>query len=1514
MIFIIPISAFIVIQIPSVQTFLGKKGVSILANKLNGEISIDKVYFALPNELIIENLCIKEPSQDTIFHMKKIALSIQAATLLENTIKIKKVSLANGEFNIRALSPDTTNLSLMLAPLMAGKDTSSTKNESSKGSLGTILVRNIKLENIDFLFDNPFGPNREKTQKLLKSSPRSMDWNKIDLDNICINADHLNYSDEGLFVNLNKLSMNESHGMNLSELSGKISMAAVDTLYPTGKQDTLTEIRINNLHIVDDFSNVVAPTFAMRFKDFSDFSDYCNKVWMELDNDGSYLDFTTLQTFAPGIENIQLKLIITGLTKGTVSNMQSNSLEVYSCTKKTLLHIAAHLSGLPNSTETMAGFDIKKCYTTTEDLGMILQQVTGGQFDKKSIAKFAPGERFFFDGSLNGFFEDFVAFGELHSANMGRVRVDIICRNDRQKGYEILGFVKGKEFETGKFLQTETLGKLSCDATISALAGKQASTLDIESITISQLEFNNYSYSHISGQGKLANSEFEGRVLCSDPNLNFMFAGKFALSSKNQNSLYKFDLKLGYANLHALNFDKRDVSDLKLMAIADITKTTKGDIFGKLSVNHISGRVNDQTYNAGNIYVNSLFSDKDYTISLKSSFADASYHGTAPVTTFVADLLSLSVGDNLSNLFPDKKKEVTDKYKFTLTTNNMKPVCDFLMPDLYIADSSRLSVDIGNSSDLSVNLNSNLIALNNKYIKELSLRADTRDSSLNAIIVAQMLQSGEMMAKNDTISAQIRDNLADLSVIFDNKVDATTKAKINIAVAFPKKDETPFNLMAYFKESDITLNGEKWDIQPASLYYGEKKILVNDFNISNFSQSLKIDGTVSESIEDTLNVSLNNFNAALVNPFIGMPLNIQGLFSGNAQVFAPYGGKMGLLVDIKGDSVYVFNNEVGKLDIKSTWNDSEKKFNLLLTNRLKDRIPLNFVGDYRPSDNYLSATASLSEFALVYFEPLLTSVVSTLSGSISGDLTFEGALDKLKITSSGSRFNQFGLKLLFTQVPYFIDGLFDINEKGVTFQNTIITDQYGHVGLARGGVKYNYFNDIHLDTRIAVSNILGLNTTSVDNSSFYGRAFATGNVRLTGPLDKMMLDLNITTEPNSSIHIPLGSSAKEQTSLLTFVSDYKPRISAYDSLIVAKSEKNHSGGSQLGVKVKVNATPDAEVLLEINKSVGDMIKARGNGQLAITVDQDLFDIKGDYNIDEGQYKFVFLGLASRDFTISPGGTINFKGDIMQSDLNLAATYRTKASIGTLIADSTSRSSRRNVDCRIGISGKLANPQLKFDIDIPDLDPTTQGRVESALNTEDKRLKQLLTVLLSGSFIPDEQSGIVNNTTVLFSNASEIMSNQLNNVFRQLDIPLDLGFNYQPSGNGNGKDIFDVAVSTQLFNNRVTINGNIGTKSYMTPGSSDIEGDVDVEIKLNRNGKIRLNLFSHSADQYSNYLDQTQRNGAGIVYQEEFDNFKELWRKIFWSKRRREEYEAAQREERRRQRSETNAQRSETPNE
>ena len=640
----------------------------------------------------------------------------------------------------------------------------------------------------------------------------------------------------------------------------------------------------------------------------------------------------------------------------------------------------------------------------------------------------------------------------------------------------------------------------------------------------------------------------------------------------------------------------------------------------------------------------------------------------------------------------------------------------------------------------------------------------------------------------------------------------------------------------------------------------------------------RLEEAVKAALESPL---LNDFDLGLANAFMKTPLNLQGLLTGQGEAFALLGPEKGILLNLRGSQISAAGVDVGDLRIESNWDDPGKQFRFLVDNTLAGRHPLNATGSLRPKDQYATLDLQLDQLQIGMLEPLLASLVSDVGGSVSGHVTASGPLSKLSLKSENTRLNQLKFKLLYTQVDYTADGPFTIGDKGVTFDNITILDPFEHKARLSGGIPYDHFQNLRLDTRIDLQNVMALNTTSRDNDTFYGKAFADGTIRLSGPLDKIRLFLTVTPMPNTSIHIPVGNSAKSTRSLLTFINNEEKKVELFDSLVLAKQmikEKKSSSKSELTVNLRLNATPDAEIQLEIDKSTGDSLKARGTGEIGITAGGDNFDIKGDYRVDSGSYHFGMLGFTARDFSINPGGTISFVGDVMQSDLDMTATYRTKASISPLIADSTAVSTRRTVDCGISLSGKLSNPEIKFIIDVPDLDPTTLSRVQTALNTEDKRMKQALALLVSGGFVPDEQSGIVNSTTLLYSNASEMMASQLNNILRQLDIPIDLGFNYQPTD--NGRNIFDVAVSTQLFNNRVSINGNIGNRQYMSSSASDIVGDLDIEIKLNRQGQLRLTLFSHSADQYSNYLDQSQRNGAGIVYQEDFNTIGELWRKIF----------------------------------
>ena len=107
---------------------------------------------------------------------------------------------------------------------------------------------------------------------------------------------------------------------------------------------------------------------------------------------------------------------------------------------------------------------------------------------------------------------------------------------------------------------------------------------------------------------------------------------------------------------------------------------------------------------------------------------------------------------------------------------------------------------------------------------------------------------------------------------------------------------------------------------------------------------------------------------------------------------------------------------------------------------------------------------------------------------------------------------------------------------------------------------------------------------------------------------------------------------------------------------------------------------------------------------------------------------------------------------------------------------------------------------------------------------------------------------------------------------------DIGFNYSPGDNISNDEVA-VAMSTQLFNDRMSISTNLGVSqgSEANHNPSSFIGDVDVEYKLNPpEGNLRIHGFNESNEYDITKIDQARNTqGIGAFYHEDFDSFSEL---------------------------------------
>ena len=257
-----------------------------------------------------------------------------------------------------------------------------------------------------------------------------------------------------------------------------------------------------------------------------------------------------------------------------------------------------------------------------------------------------------------------------------------------------------------------------------------------------------------------------------------------------------------------------------------------------------------------------------------------------------------------------------------------------------------------------------------------------------------------------------------------------------------------------------------------------------------------------------------------------------------------------------------------------------------------------------------------------------------------------------------------------------------------------------------------------------------------------------------------------------------------------------------------------SAPSKYAMKFNIGITPQATITLVMDPVSGDRVRCHGNGVLGMTYDSANEDLRmtGTYTLDDGKYNFTLQDIIIKDFTIEPGSSIAFNGDPYSAQLNLTAKFQVKANL-TDLDESFSDDKELNrtnvpVDALLKVTGDMRQPDISFDLAFPTLTEETRRKVRSIINTEEMMNRQIIYLLaLNRFYTPDYMNATRGNELV--SVASSTISSQLSNILGQLSDNFSLAPNFR-SDRGDFSDMeFDMAISSNLLNNRLLLNGNLG---------------------------------------------------------------------------------------------------------
>ncbi len=184
--------------------------------------------------------------------------------------------------------------------------------------------------------------------------------------------------------------------------------------------------------------------------------------------------------------------------------------------------------------------------------------------------------------------------------------------------------------------------------------------------------------------------------------------------------------------------------------------------------------------------------------------------------------------------------------------------------------------------------------------------------------------------------------------------------------------------------------------------------------------------------------------------------------------------------------------------------------------------------------------------------------------------------------------------------------------------------------------------------------------------------------------------------------------------------------------------------------------------------------------------------------------------------------------------------------------------------------------------------------------------QFLYLLLFNSFLAENNAAASSNIGASVSAATglEFLSNQLSNLLSLSDY--NLMIRYRPRSELTGEEV-DFGLSKSLIDDRliVELEGNYLIDNKQAVSNSEVSnfmGEAYVTYLIDRAGALKLRAFTQTIDRFDENQG-LQETGIGIYYKEDFNNFRDLRRRVrerFTNKKRQARRAArrAEKEERR----------------
>lgn len=1470
---------YILLSIPGIQDKVRRIGTKELTELLGTEISIERIQISPFNKLELFGAYIPDQNGDTLLCANKISAGIALSDLIfDQELTFTNIQLFGLDARITQETPEShTNLQFLID---AFKSDRTEPKEKIRFRINNAIVRRGKIK-----YDLLSAPTAQ---------PGKFDPNHIEIKNLLSKLSIKAFSDDSVNISIKRLGFDEKSGFSLNRLQFRLEA--------NRQQAILSDFKIQLPHSLIEIKPVVA-----SLPDTLTQEALLSGTRFSVQMSQAQITPHDIAPFLPALNSINTPLDCSIHLSGTPDNFFVHTFDFNFGKGGITAHsqISAKNITRPQEREIICDpIAINASAASIADISQTASNLSKEQHDM--IGRLGD---IHFNGNISNHNRDIVACGTLETS-LGTIHSDITVRENHTPGTILFsGLIESKKFNlNGLFAEGNPYGEIIFKVNLNSRKDKYRAPTGKLLGEISYFEYKEYPYESIALNGEFGNNRYNGIVEINDPNGQVRVEGLSILKNKES----EFDLTLQARNI--------DVSKLKLMPRYPDSKLGFGitakfvgnnldNAEGTLSVDSLTFTHKNDIFKLNRFNIEAHNRNTPQSIAITSDYINGWIEGNYKFSTLTESLQALLV-ESLPSIFPKKEEKRTPatkrKKKISPEPNRFK-FRFTVEPNIHMAQVFELPVTFTDRATFEGEMNS---LANTAFVTGSIPHFWYKKTHIEDAFISAHKDSTEMVLSIETSSynkKQTRtvwslrsrakhDNL-DLILNWNNDTQSTFYGELNTSTRFSRTaEENELQIQTHINPSTLIFNDTIWKMNPADITYRDKMIEVNNFEISHSPQYILIDGIASNREEDELNIQLNDVNL----DYIFGSLNIKNVsFGGNAtgNLLATHllTGAPRLSTEQLDVKDFSYNDAIfGDLHLFCMWDNDNQGILMKGFVENKEEKQTYIDGYIFPTRDSLALSFDPDRLNIAFLRPFVSTVMSDISGVGSGHIDLYGRFKQLNVTGDAYIENlNFGIEYLNTR--YTLSDSIHMSPTRIWFDNVTVYDKLRHTAKGSGWLEHNHFKDLRYDIAITdARDFLAYDMTERQSPTYYGTIYGTGTAFIKGDPGQNFIDVNMATGDQSKFTFVLsGSEAAGEYDFITFTNTSRQKKESgkeqIDSMVIRNNARmlekaQMQENSIFNLNLQIEATNLAKMNLVMDKATGDMIKATGHGSIRLEYNSINDDIKlyGSYVLEKGSYNFSLQDIITRDFSISEGSRVSFHGNPMATDLDISAIYSLSANLLDLdenfANDKELTRTTVPVQTILNVSGDVRRPDLSFDIAFPTLTQDIDRRVRSIISTNDMMNRQIIYLLaLNRFYTPDFMNMGQTRNNELVSVASSTLSSQLGNILGQLSDNWNISPNFR-SEKGDFSDMeVELALSSQLLNNRLIFNGNFGYRDN-TMNNSTFIGDFDLEYLLNKSGTIRLKAYNHYNDRNYYIKSALTTQGVGILLRHDFDRWGNIFKK------------------------------------